>query len=67
MNSLNSLNRLKKWLGIKDTLKMFEREERGIYTTEPIKEKSIIIKMSFRETTSSKGSFLSILLLIISG
>lgn len=45
MNSLNSLNRLKKWLGIKDTLKMFEREERGIYTTEPIKEKSIIIKI----------------------
>jgi MFS family permease len=29
--------------------------------------KSILIKMSFRETTSSKGSFLSILLLIISG
>lgn len=42
---MNSLNRLKKWLGIKDSLKMFEREERGIYTTEPIKEGCIVIKI----------------------
>lgn len=42
---MGSLNRLKKWLGIKDTLKMFERDERGIYTTEPIKEGNIVIKI----------------------
>lgn len=42
---MNSLNRLKKWLGIKDTLKMFERVERGIYTTQPIKEGNIVIKI----------------------
>jgi len=42
---MGTLNRLKKWLGIKDTLKMFERDERGIYTTEPIKEGNIVIKI----------------------
>lgn len=42
---MDFLDKLKKWLGVKDTLKMFNRDERGIYTTEPIKQGKIIIKI----------------------
>lgn len=42
---MDSLNKLKKWLGIKDSLKLFEREQRGIYSTEPIEKNKIIIKI----------------------
>jgi hypothetical protein len=42
---MNSFDKLKKWLGIKDTLKLFEREQRGIYSTIPIEKNKIIIKI----------------------
>lgn len=42
---MDSFIKLKKWLGIKDSLKIFERNERGIYTTEPIEKNKIIIKI----------------------
>lgn len=37
--------KLKKWLGINDKLGLFDRDERGIYTTESIVKGSIIIKI----------------------
>lgn len=42
---MNTLDELKKWLGIKDTLKLANREYRGIYTTKPIEKNKIIIKI----------------------
>jgi len=42
---MNSFDRLKKWLGIKDSLKLFEREQRGIYSTTPIEKNKIIIRI----------------------
>lgn len=42
---MNSFDRLKKWLGINDTLKLFEREQRGIYSTTPIEKNKIIIRI----------------------
>lgn len=42
---MDSFDKLKKWLGIKDSLKMFNRDERGIYTKEPIEANKIIIKI----------------------
>ena len=44
-NQSNQFNKLKKWLGIKDSLKLFEREQRGIYSTEPIEKNKIIMKI----------------------
>jgi hypothetical protein len=40
-----SFEKLKKWLGIKDSLKLFERIQRGIYSTEPIQKNKIIIQI----------------------
>ena len=40
-----SFDKLKKWLGIKDSLKLFERSQRGIYSTELIEKNKIIIKI----------------------
>lgn len=42
---MNSLDKLKKWLKIKDGLKLFNREQRGIYTTENIEKNKIIIRI----------------------
>lgn len=42
---MNSFDRLKKWLCIKDSLKLFEREQRGIYSTVPIEKNKIIIRI----------------------
>ena len=40
-----SFYRLKLWLGIKDSLKLFDRTQRGIYSTESIGKNKIIIKI----------------------
>jgi len=40
---MDSFDRLKKWLGIKDSLKIFERKQRGIYSTTQIEKNKIII------------------------
>jgi hypothetical protein len=40
-----SFDKLKKWLGIKDSLKLFNRKQRGIYSTNPIEKNKIIIKV----------------------
>lgn len=42
---MNTLDKLKKWLGIKDYLKMYDREKRGIYTTSFIPKNKIIIRI----------------------
>jgi hypothetical protein len=42
---MNTFNKLKKWLGINDSLKLFEREQRGLYSTQPIEKNKIIIKI----------------------
>jgi hypothetical protein len=42
---MNSLDKLKKWLKIKDGLKLFNRNQRGVYTTENIEKNKIIIKI----------------------
>jgi len=42
---VESFNKLKKWLGIKDSLKLFERKQRGIYSTEFIEKNKIIIRI----------------------
>ena len=40
-----SFHKLKKWLNIKDNIKIFNRPQRGIYSTENIKKGAIIIKI----------------------
>lgn len=40
-----SLDKLKKWLKIKDGLKLFNRNQRGVYTTENIEKNKIIIRI----------------------
>lgn len=42
---MNSLDKLKKWLKIKDGLKLFNRNQRGVYTTENIEKNKIIIRI----------------------
>lgn len=42
---MNSFENLKKWLHIKDNIKMYDRPERGLYTTKEIKKGEIIIKI----------------------
>jgi len=40
---MDSFNKLKEWLKIKDNIKLFERPERGIYSTKNIKKNQPII------------------------
>lgn len=42
---MNSFENLKKWLNIKDNIKMYNRPQRGLYTTKEIKKGEIIIKI----------------------
>jgi len=42
---MDSFEKLKKWLHIKDNIKMYNRPERGLYTTKEIKKGEIIIKI----------------------
>lgn len=42
---MKSFDKLKKWLCIKDSLKLFNRPERGLYSTENIPNGKIIIKV----------------------
>ena len=45
MDSLSQFNKLKQWLNIKDNIKLFNRPQRGIYSTNDIKKNQIIIKI----------------------
>lgn len=42
---MNSFNKLKEWLKIKDDIKLFDRPQRGIYSTKNIKKFDQIIKI----------------------
>lgn len=42
---MNSLNELKNWMNIKDNIKIFDRPERGMYSTKDIKKNQVIIKI----------------------
>ena len=45
MQESNLFDEMKKWLGIKDSLKLFNRTTRGIYSTVPIEKNNIIIRI----------------------
>ena len=45
MDSLCQFSKLKNWLNIKDNIKLFNRPQRGIYSTTDIKKNQIIIKI----------------------
>jgi hypothetical protein len=45
MNYAKSFDKLKKMLGIKDSLQLFNRMERGIYSTNPIEKNSVVIRI----------------------
>lgn len=42
---MDTFNKLKQWLNIKDNIKLFNRPQRGIYSTTDIKKNQIIIKI----------------------
>jgi hypothetical protein len=57
---MNTFNKLKKWLGINDSLKLFEREQRGLYSTQPIEKNKIIIKIKSKNLLEYQKIYLEL-------